>query len=347
MRKILLAFLLLFVAGPAAAQNNIVILTGSTSGVYYPLGNALSGIFLKAIPGVRANVQVTQGSVENLKLLQEGDGELAFSLGDTVTAAWNGNKDAGFVAPLKKLRGIASIYPNYVQIVVSEASGIKSLADLKGKRVSVGPKQSGTELNARAIFAAAGVSYSDFARTDYLPFGQSAKLIERGELDATLQSAGLGVDSIRQLATAVPTRLVPIPASVVAKIGDPTFVPSIIPTRTYEGQSSDVETAAIVNFLITREGISSEVAYAMTKSIFDNLNQLVQRILRRRDYVEECQHRHALPLHPGALSVSSERWASSDAETDLERVRGPPSRMSAPQSIAIGSEAGRKRLVSA
>ena len=180
-------------AMPAAAQSDIVILTGSTSGVYYPLGNALSNIFIKSIPSARSSVQVTQGSVENLRLLEAGDGELAFSLGDTVSAAWKGNAEAGFKAPLAKLRGVAAIYRNHIQLVASEASGAQTAADLKGKRVSVGPKQSGTELNARAIFAAAGMTYADFARTDYLPFGQSAKLIEKGDLDATLQSAGLGV----------------------------------------------------------------------------------------------------------------------------------------------------------
>jgi TRAP transporter TAXI family solute receptor len=302
MKRFLLSFVLLaFVVVPAAAQTNIVILTGSTSGVYYPLGNALSGIFLKAIPGARSSVQVTQGSIENLRLLQEGDGELAFSLGDTATAAWKGSKDAGFSAPLNKLRGVAAIYRNYVQIVVSESSGIKTLEDLKGKRVSVGPKQSGTELNARAIFAAAGVSYDDFSRTDYLPFGQSAKLIERGNLDATLQSAGLGVDSIRQLATAVPIRLLPIPKDIIAKIGDPTFVPTVIPTRTYEGQTADVETAAIVNFLITREGVSADVAYAMTKAIFGNLNQLVQTHPAAGGIsLKDANTGMPLPLHAGA-----------------------------------------------
>jgi TRAP transporter TAXI family solute receptor len=286
---------------PAAAQTSIVILTGSTSGVYYPLGNAASGIFLNAIPGIRSSVQVTQGSVENLRLLQEGDGELAFSLGDTVTAAWRGNKEAGFAAPLTRLRGIAALYRNYVQIVVSESSGIKTLVDLKGKRISVGPKQSGTELNARAILAAAGLSYNDFSRTDYLPFGQSAKLIERGDLDATLQSAGLGVDSIRQLATAVPIRLVRIPKDVVARIGDPSFVPAVIPGRTYEGQADDIETAAIANFLITRETLNADVVYAMTRAIFSNLNLLVQTHPAARGIsLRDATAGMPLPLHPGA-----------------------------------------------
>ena len=302
MKRFVLAIgLAAFSVLPAVAQTNNVILTGSTSGVYYPLGNALSSIFIKTIPGTRWSVQVTQGSVENLRLLEAGDGELAFSLGDTVSAAWKGNAEAGFKAPLSKLRGVAAIYRNYIQIVVSEASGVKTLADLKGKRVSVGPKQSGTELNARAIFAAGGLKYSDFSRLEYLPFGQSAKMIENGELDATLQSAGLGVDSIRQLSSAVPIRLLPVPKETVLKTGDPAYVPSVVPARTYEGQSADVETAAVVNFLATREGLSADTVYAMTKSIFGNLNQLVQTHPAAKGIeVKEAATNMPLPLHPGA-----------------------------------------------
>jgi uncharacterized protein len=302
MKKLALAAVIAAaVTSPVTAQTSIAILTGSTSGVYYPLGNALSAIFLKTIPGARSSVQVTQGSVENLRLLEDGDGELAFTLGDALSAAWKGNAEAGFRHPLGKLRGVAAIYRNYVQLVVSQASGIKSLADLKGKRVSVGPKQSGTELDARAIFAAAGLSYRDFSRTDYLPFGQSAKLIEKGDLDATLQSAGLGVDSIRQLGTAVAINLVEIPKDVVVKINDPAIVPAVIPARTYEGQTKDVETAAIVNFLVTREGVSADTVYAMTRAIFNNLTQLVQTHPAASGIsLKDAVVAMPVPLHPGA-----------------------------------------------
>jgi TRAP transporter TAXI family solute receptor len=300
-RLVLAAGLAAIIAVPAAAQNSIVILTGSTSGVYYPLGNALSSIFIKSIPGVRSSVQVTRGSIENLRLLEAGDGELAFSLGDSLSAAWKGNADAGFRASLTKLRGVAAIYRNHIQLVVSEASGVKTLADLKGKRVSVGPKQSGTELNARAIFKASGLTYADFARTDYLPFGQSAKMIEKGDLDATLQSAGLGVDSIRHLSTAVPIRLLAISKETVAKIGDPAYVSSVIPARTYEGQSEPVETAAVENFLVTRQGLNADTVYAMTKSIFANLNQLAEtHPAARAIAVKDAAMGMPLPLHPGA-----------------------------------------------
>ncbi|RVB45439.1 TAXI family TRAP transporter solute-binding subunit, partial [Mesorhizobium sp. M7A.F.Ca.CA.001.06.1.1] len=188
----------------AKAQEFINVLTGGTSGVYYPLGVALSEIYGKGIEGARTQVQATKASVENLNLLQQGKGEIAFALGDSVKLAAEGNAEAGFPGKLDKLRGIAAIYPNYIQIVASRESGIKTLADLKGKSLSVGAPASGTELNARAIFAAAGLKYEDLGRVEYLPFAESVELIKNRQLDATLQSAGLGVASIRDLATSVP-----------------------------------------------------------------------------------------------------------------------------------------------
>ena len=140
----------------------------------------------KAMPDVKASVQATKASAENLNLLQAGRGEIAFTLGDSLSDAWKGDAEAGFKTPLNKLRGVAGIYPNYIQIVAAADSGIKTLADLKGKRISVGAPKSGTELNARAIFKAAGMTYKDFAKVEYLPFGESVELMKNRQLDATL-----------------------------------------------------------------------------------------------------------------------------------------------------------------
>ena len=235
---------------PAIASDFINILTGGTSGVYYPMGVAISNVFSKDIKDARPSVQSTKASVENLNLLQQGRGELAFTLDDTLIFAWQGDKDKGFAKKLDKLRGLTTIYPNYIQIVASKDSGIKTLQDLKGKRVSVGAPKSGTEVNARAIFKAAGLSYDDLAKVEYLPFAESVELIKNRQLDATLQSAGLGVASIRDLATSVPITVVPIPASVTEKAGKP-FVKKIIPANTYDGQTEAVETAAVLNSLVT------------------------------------------------------------------------------------------------
>jgi uncharacterized protein len=294
--------------GAAHAQQFINVLTGGTSGIYYPLGVALSQIYGKAIPEAKSSVQSTKASVENLNLLQAGRGEIAFTLGDSLSDAWSGNAEVGFKGPLDKLRSIAGVYPNYVQIVASADSGIRTLADLKGKRVSVGAPRSGTELNARAIFKAAGMTYKDFSKVEYLPFGESVELIKNRQLDATLQSAGLGVASIRDLATSVRIVVVPIPADVVAKVGDPAYQAANIPAGTYEGQSAAVPTAAINNFLVTHSGVSNDIAYKMTRSLFENLDTMASaHAAAKRISLEDAVKGLPVPLHPGAEKFYREK----------------------------------------
>jgi TRAP transporter TAXI family solute receptor len=285
---------------PVKAETFINILTGGTSGVYYPLGVAISQLFSDNIPDARPSVQATKASVENLNLLQEGKGEIAFTLGDSLQFAIAGNTEAGFAAPLDKLRVIAAIYPNYVQIVASEESGIKTLADLKGKRLSVGAPASGTELNARAILAAAGLSYDDLGQVEYLPFAESVELMKNRQLDATLQSAGLGVASIRDLATSVPIVVVDIPTDVVAKAGEP-YQAATIPAGTYEGQDADVATASVTNYLVTHADVPDDLVYAMTKAIFEHLDALAaaHSAAKAIDLVGAVTNPPTL-LHPGA-----------------------------------------------
>src|ERR1700759_816379 len=129
-------------APSAHAQSFINVLTGGTSGVYYPLGVAIGKIYSDKIPNVKTQVQATKASVENLILLQQGRGEIAFALGDSLKAAWDGAAEAGFKNKLDTLRTIGAIYPNSIQIVAPADSHIKTLADLKGKSLSVGAPKS-------------------------------------------------------------------------------------------------------------------------------------------------------------------------------------------------------------
>jgi TRAP transporter TAXI family solute receptor len=291
----------------ANADEFINVLTGGTSGVYYPLGVALSEIYGKGIEGSHTQVQATKASVENLNLLQQGKGEIAFTLGDSLQLAWQGNTDAGFPAKLDKLRGIAAIYPNYIQIVASKDSGITRIEDLKGKSLSVGAPKSGTELNARAILSAAGLSYDDLGKVEYLPFAESVELIKNRQLDATLQSAGLGVASIRDLATSVPISVVAVPAETVGKVGAP-YLAATIPAGTYEGQGEDVATAAVGNFLVTHDGVSDETAYQMTKLLFENLDKLTAAHAAAKGIdPAKAVEGMPVPLHPGAERYYKEK----------------------------------------
>ncbi|MFO1070012.1 MAG: TAXI family TRAP transporter solute-binding subunit [Geminicoccaceae bacterium] len=291
----------------ARAEQFVNVLTGGTAGVYYPLGVALAQVYADTIPGVRTSAQSTKASVENLNLLQGGKGEVGLVLGDSLIDAWKGVADAGFKQPLDKLRGIAALYPNYVQVVALQESGIASLADLKGKRLSVGAPKSGTELNARTILKAAGLSYDDLGKVEYLPFAESVELMKNRQIDATLQSAGLGVASIRDLAASVPITLVAVPADLVTGIGSPYEVAEI-PAGTYEGQAGAVTTAAIPNFLATHSEVPDDLVYAMTAQLFANLDKLVAA----HNAAKVISLDHALdgmpiPLHPGAERFYKEK----------------------------------------
>lgn len=295
-------------AQPAKAQDFINVLTGGTSGAYYPIGVALSNIYAKAIPNAKVQVQPTKASVENLNLIQANKGEIAFTLGDSLSDAWNGKADAGFSTKLTSLRGIASIYPNYIQIVASADSGIKTLADLKGKRISVGAPKSGTELNARAVLAAAGITYKDFAKVEYLGFGESVDLMKNRQIDVTLQSAALGVASIRDLASSIAINVVAVPADMVPKIGDPAYVKAVIPANTYNGQSADVPAVAVGNFLVTSEKVSDDLAYKMTKALFEDVGMLhAAHAAAKVITLEEGPKNSPVPLHPGAIKYYKEK----------------------------------------
>ena len=172
---------------------------------------------------------------------------------------------------------------------------------MKGKKISVGAPKSGTELNARAILHAAGLDYKDFSKVEYLPFGESVELMKNRQLDITLQSAGLGVSALRDLATSVDVVVVPIPADVVKKVGDPAYIAATIPANTYRGQSTDVPTAAVQNYLVTHDGVSNETVYAMTKALWTGLDQLVAAHSAAKAIdPKKALEGMPVPLHPGA-----------------------------------------------
>jgi hypothetical protein len=293
--------------GGGASPVFVTILTGNTSGIYYPLGVGLSQLVRTAVPEANVAVQATAASAENLQLLQAGRGEVGFTLADVLADAWEGREEAGFKMPLTRLRAIAAIYPNYIHLVASAASGIKTIGDLKGKRVSVGAPGSGTELNVRAIVRAAGLSYDDFSKVEYLSFSESVELIKNRQLDVTLQSAGLGVASIRDLAVSLPIVVVPIPADVVSKVGREVYRPAMIPAGTYEGQQQAVETASIQNVLATHEGVPETVVYRTTKAMFEHLDQLAAAHVAAKEIrPESAATGLPVPLHPGAAAYFKE-----------------------------------------
>ena len=268
--------LALGVFAPAQAQKKAVtILTGSPSGVYYPLGEALAKVLEAELPDTTILVRETGGSVENLNLIQQGRGQLGFAQTTAVKDAWDGERRLGFMGKLDDLRAVAVLYPSYVHIVATDASGILTLSGLTDARVSVGADRSGTLLTSRAVLDAAGIPFSRLRGVAYLSFHKTLDEVKNGRVDAAIQTAGLGVKSISQMADEVPIRFIPLSPEVAANAG-PLYFPGTIPANTYKGQTRDVPTVQTTNVLVTSVNASDEFVYKAAEALFSNIDELIE-----------------------------------------------------------------------
>jgi TRAP transporter TAXI family solute receptor len=295
------------IAQPATPSLFINILTAGTGGVFYPLGGALSNILAAKVPGTKPSVQATKGSVDNLNLLQQRKGEIAFTQGDVLVFAWEGDAAAGFKSKVGEVRGIAAIYPSYIQIVAMKESGIRTFTDLKGRRLSVGAKRSGNELTTRLFFKAAGMTYKDLGKIAYLPFEESVDLMKNRQLDATVVTAGLGTPALREIANTFAVTFVEIPSGIVSKAGAP-YTKTFVPKDTYRGQDADVQTAGLPNYLVARADLPTDFVYNMTKAIFDSTAELVAAHPAAAEIkLERALDGMPIPLHPGAAKYYKEK----------------------------------------
>ena len=262
-------------AAPAAAKKVFVNLaTGGTAGVYYPLGGAMAEIFNKNIPGMNASAQSTGASVANINLLKDGKVELALVQNDIAYYAANGTemfKDK----KVPVIQGIASLYNETIQIVTIEGKGIKTVADLKGKRVAVGALGSGTEANARQIMEIFGIKYADI-KPQYLSFGEAANGLKDGNIDAAFVTAGAPTAAIQDIAAQHKVTLVGIPAdkaeALIKKY--PFYAKQTIKAKTYPTVTADVQTVAVKAMLVTSEKVNADLVYKMTKAMFSNLARI-------------------------------------------------------------------------
>lgn len=300
-----LSLVVAFGATAQAAKNFVSIATGGTAGTYYPLGGAIA----KAVsedPAIQATAETGNASVANVNLITKGEIEIAFVQNDISYWAYNG--ELMFKEPLKNLRAIASLYPEHIQIIVGD-KGIKTLADLKGKRVGVGAPGSGTEGDAQAIFGVAGIKYDEMS-VNFLDFAATTSRFKDNQIDAGFVVAGYPTASVMDLATTKDITLLNFDDATMEKLvkTHPYFVPSVVPAGTYSKIDQDVKTPAVMAILITHDKMPDEVIYNFTKGMFENLPVIHAAHAKGKEInLETALDGLTVPLHPGAAKYFKEK----------------------------------------
>ncbi|WP_027727665.1 TAXI family TRAP transporter solute-binding subunit [Treponema sp. C6A8] len=288
-------------------KKNYILATGGTSGTYYPFGGAIANIWNTKIENMNVTAQATGASAENLRLISKGDAEFATVQNDVMDYAYNGT-DMFEGNKLANLASIGTLYPEVVQIAASAASGIDSIDDLRGKRVSVGDAGSGVEFNAKQILDAHGISFSEIKKNN-LSFKESAEGLQNGTLDACFVTAGVPNSALQELAFTAGLVLIPVSNekadAICAKYGF--YTKTVIPAGTYKGTDVDVQALAIKATLAVNANLDENTVYAMTKALFENLDELGAAHAKGKEVTAASAVTGiSVPFHPGAAKYFKE-----------------------------------------
>ncbi len=308
MKRILaLVFALcLLTALPASAVEVLTMGTGGTSGTYYAFGSEIATLWNKNVEGFEVAAQPTGASKENIVKITDGEFQLGWSQNDTISYAYNadpkhfqGEKFDGFYA-------IAALYPEAVQLGVAADSDIKNVADLKGKRVSIGAPGSGTAINAEQVLEAAGLSLDDIQRYDQ-NFGDSSDSFQNMQLDAFFVVAGVPNTGIISADIKRPVRLLSMDETQDAALKGkyPFYIDVTVPGNTYKGTPEDVKIPSITAVLIVSKDMDEEVVYNLTKTLFEKKGELTHAKALELD-PKFAVEGIPCPIHPGAAKYYAE-----------------------------------------
>jgi uncharacterized protein len=306
------AILSLAAASPGVAQEkrNFSITTGGTGGVYYPLGGGLANLLTKYVPGWSATAEVTGGSVDNLRLLGAGKSEIAFSMVDAGIDALKGQDK--FKGHPVAVRTLAVLYPNRMHVVTTEATGIKTFADLKGKRVSSGSPGSATEVMAFRVIEAMGLDKDDMKR-ERLGVAESVNALKDGKIQAFFWVGGLPTAAVTDLGATPGVKIKLIDHSeAVAKMNQkygPLYAAADIPAKTYPGQEAVNKIAVVWNVLVATDKMSDDAAYKIVQVIFEKRAEWAQvhKEALSLDMANQLLSNSPMPFHPGAVKYFAEK----------------------------------------
>ena len=312
--RIAIAIILTLVATQELAiaqiKTRLSIATGGTGGVYYPLGGGMAALISKNIPNTEATAEVTTASIDNVKLLHGNRVGMALSQPD---AAWDGY--SGQIKGFKEkanIRTLMALYTNYMHIVAIDGSGIKTAADLKGKRVSTGAPGSGTEIKGLRVMEAYGLAPKDLKSQDRLGAVESAGALKDRKIDAFIWDGGLPTAAILDVAATPGIKIHLIPhgdavSKMVAKYGPLYFVGNV-PKGIYKGVDEEVPVAAVTNLLIVNEKLDENLAYQITKLFLEHTADLIAVHKAASEItLKNAVVGSPIPFHPGALRYYKEK----------------------------------------
>jgi len=307
MKKVfaLVLALMMLLSGSALAE--LTFTTGGTSGTYYAYGNVLAQ-YLTTNTDVAVTAIAGNGSAANIDLLDLGDAQLGFVQNDVANYAYNGIRFAQYEGmPVDTFTALAALYAETVQVVTCNPE-IKTVADLKGKNVSIGSAGSGVYFNALDFLAGYGMTEADIV-PQYLSFGDSAEALKDGKIDAAFVVAGAPTPAVTDLCTTKGAYLISLDDEAIAKMQaiNPSYAKAVIPGGTYEGIDEDIATVAIKATIIANGEVSEEDAYTIVSAIFENAAAITEAHAKGAEldlaYASEC----GLPYHPGAAKYFAEK----------------------------------------
>jgi TRAP transporter TAXI family solute receptor len=298
--------------GPAHAQQNTLISigTGGTGGVWYPLGGAMANILSKTVPGMQVTAEVTGGSVDNISLIRSGQSALGFSM---VDAAWDALRGQGKFKEKVELRTLAVFYPQKNHVVTLEGSGITKMAELRGKRVSIGSPGSGSEIIARRVLEAYGIDPDKDIVRQRLGVAEAVNALKDRKIDAFIHNAAIPIPAVVDLGSTpgVKIRMIDHGDAVKAmnqKYG-PLYSAGKLPVKTYPGQVNEGTTVDVWAILVSNDRLSERTAYDTVKTLFEKKPELelVAKDAAYMTFENQFSGNSPIPFHPGALKYFAEK----------------------------------------
>jgi len=298
-------------AGAQDKKTRLSIGTGGTGGVYYPLGGGLAAMISKYVPGVEATAEVTAGSIANLQLIGGGKSEMAFTMADAAWDAANGLEK--FKDAKVPLRTLVVFYPNRMHVVTVEGTGINTMKDLKGKRVSTGAPASGTEVMAMRLIEASGLDPNKDMTRERLSVAESVNALKDGKIDALFWVGGVPTPSITDLA-ATPGKKIKLidhgdAAEGMRKKYGPIYVKNRILANAYPGEARDTSNVDVWNLIVVPEKADENLVYQITKTMFEKKDELV-KVHKDASFLElanQMTGASPIPFHPGAARYFKEK----------------------------------------